>query len=65
MYSKSEWIKKVSDTIVYYRGEEYRKEAIRRAENSLYGYDENELIGDDPVSQAILIMEGWKIDYGA
>ena len=22
MYSKSEWIKKVSDTIVYYRGEE-------------------------------------------
>ena len=64
MYSKSEWIKKVSDTIVYYWGEESRKEAIRRAENLLYGYDENELIGDDPVSQAILIMEGWKIDYG-
>jgi hypothetical protein len=49
------WIKKFSDRICTYYGEDARDRAERAAQTYLDGGD----IRDDPDAAAVLIMEGW------
>lgn len=52
-----EWIRKFSDRICVFYGEEYRGQAERAARSYLDGGD----IRDDPDAAAILVMEGWEM----